>query len=490
MIWIPIERSLDMPLIRQVYERIRMQILHGDLQGGDRLPSTRELASNLQVSRNVILEAYEQLIAEGFLETRKGSGTYVVEGIYLEQNQFERSFCFESDGSEATQDDIINFRPGIPALDQFPRKIWADLAKRVCIETPNSAFGYDKPEGRAELRSALSRYLRRTRGVQCHPDQLVITTGATQALSLIAKLLLSPGSEVVIEDPITHEIHTIFSLPGVTLCPVPVDQHGMKTDQIPAARRPSFVYVTPSHQFPLGGTLPIQRRVQLIQFARTADCYIVEDDYDSEFRYEGAPISSLQGLDPDRVIYIGTFSKILSPALRLGYLILPPSLTERCRSLKWFTDLHTPSLEQLTLARFIEEGHLERHIAKMKKTYRKRRDVLIDSLTRYFSDKVNIFGHSTGLHLVAEFANVEFTPPLLEKIEQNGARVYPAEIHAIRKGQHGNRVVLGYGNLTEEKIEEGTCRLHASISSINFFGFFATPKQLSPRKQSYNQPIE
>ncbi|BCJ85548.1 hypothetical protein skT53_05330 [Effusibacillus dendaii] len=160
----------------------------------------------------------------------------------------------------------------------------------------------------------------------------------------------------------------------------------------------------------------------------------MEDDYDSEFRYEGAPLNSLQGLDPDRVIYIGTFSKILSPALRLGYLISPPSLTERFRNLKWFTNLHTPSLKQLTLARFIEEGHLKRHIAKMKKTYHKRRDYLIDSLTRYFPTRINIFGHSTGLHLVVEFSDVEFTQPLLEKIEQNGARVYPVEIHAIEKG--------------------------------------------------------
>ncbi len=359
MFWI--DRTLDIPLIRQVYEQIRTRILHGELVAGECLPPTRELASHLGISRNVVVEAYEQLLAEGYIEGRQGSGTYVAEGAYLDQQEKTDYLSFFEMQQEEIHD-FIDFRSGIPALDMFPRHIWGQIAKQVCIETSQSVFGYGYPEGRRELRHILSRYLKRTRGVHCHSDQLVITSGATQALSLIANLLLSPGDEVIIEDPITHEIQTIFSSPGSVLYPIPVDEQGMKTDLIPQNKKPSFIFVTPSHQFPLGGTLPVQRRIQLIQFARTADCFIVEDDYDSEFRYQGAPINSLQGLDPKRVIYIGTFSKILSPALRLGYLILPPSLTKRCKDLKWFMDLHTPSLQQLTLARFIDEGHLERHM--------------------------------------------------------------------------------------------------------------------------------
>ncbi|MDE3841131.1 GntR family transcriptional regulator (plasmid) [Bacillus methanolicus] len=462
---ITIDRRLDISLTRQVYEQIRTQILNGELAAGECLPPTRELASNLGISRNVVVEAYEQLLAEGYIEARQGSGTYVAEGAYLsQQERTDYLSFFEIQHLKDERNDFIDFRSGIPALDMFPRHIWGQIAKRVCIETPHSVFGYGYPEGRIELRHILSRYLKRTRGVHCYPDQLVITSGATQALSLIAKLLLSPGDEVMIEDPITHEIQTIFSSTGAMLHPIPVDEHGMKTDLIPPNKKPRFIFVTPSHQFPLGGTLPIQRRIQLIQFARKVDCFIVEDDYDSEFRYQGAPINSLQGLDPDRVIYIGTFSKILSPALRLGYLVLPLSLTKRCKDLKWFTDLHTPSLEQLTLARFIDERHLERHIRKMKKIYKTRRDHLKKCLVEQFGTNVKISGDSTGLHLIAEFQNIEFSNEKVQEIMvKYKVKIYPVELHTIHKGMHQSKIILGYGNLTIEEIEEGIYRLKSAL---------------------------
>ncbi|TVX85261.1 PLP-dependent aminotransferase family protein [Paenibacillus agilis] len=463
MTWIGLDRSSGTPLYRQIYESYRTKILKGELQSGERIPSTRELSTQLQVSRNIIVEAYEQLFAEGYIVGRHGSGTFVAEGTYLETRHHNQMLSMLDPEPtirlSSEQHDMVDFRPGIPALALFPRKIWMQLAQQECTHAPDEAWGYGKPEGLLKLRSILARYLLRTRGVVCHPEQLIITTGATQSISLITKLLLTPTSDVILEDPITHEIHTIFTQPGARLCPVPVDQQGMITHALPLHTRPGFVYVTPSHQYPLGGVLPIQRRVQLINFARTTDCYIVEDDYDSEFRYESAPISSLQGLDPDRVIYIGTFSKILSPALRIGYLILPQTLIERGRNLKWLTDLHTPTWEQMILARFIEEGHLERHIAKMKKIYRKRRNHLIDSLTEKFGEQVTVLGHSTGLHLIAEFADILFTTQLLERLEQCGVKVYPVEIHAIEKGKHLHRIILGYGNLSEEQIETGVQRL-------------------------------
>ncbi|MED0716175.1 MocR-like pyridoxine biosynthesis transcription factor PdxR [Aeribacillus composti] len=466
MLWLSIDRTLDVPLIRQVYEQIRTKILNGELAAGECLPPTRELASNLGVSRNVILEAYEQLLAEGYIETRPGSGTFVAEGAYLHQQEKTDSQSFlERQQIKEEINDIIDFRSGIPALNMFPRQKWGQMAKQVCAETAHSILGYDNPEGRIELRYVLSQYLKRTRGVECHPDQLVITSGATQAFSLLAKLLLSPGDEVIVEDPITKEIQTIFSLSGAVICPVPVDEQGMKMDLLPSDRKPSFIFVTPSHQFPLGGTLPIQRRIQLIQFARKVDCYIVEDDYDSEFRHQGAPIHSLQGLDPNRVIYIGTFSKILSPALRLGYLILPPALIKRCQDLKWFTDLHTPSLEQLTLARFIDERHLERHIRKMKKIYKARRDHVKKCLIEQFGDTVKIFGDSTGLHLVAEFQNIVFLDQVVNEImKKHKVKIYPVEVHAIQKGIHQNKIILGYGNLTKEEIAEGIFRLRQALN--------------------------
>lgn len=463
MLWIPVDRTATKPLIRQVYDQLRIHILHGELPAGTRLPSTRELAADLHVSRNVILEAYDQLTAEGYIESRPGSGTYVAEGAYLptEQDTFPLpSMAIRR--SSVLSKHIIDFRSGQPALDLFPRNVWSRLTRHVYATTPSVHFGYDMPEGRHELRNTLSHYLLRTRGVRCHPDQIVITSGASQAFSIIARLLLAPGDRIIFEDPSNYEIHTIYSLPGTIFCPIPVDEHGMRTSLLSTQLRPAFVMVTPSHQFPLGGILPIQRRIQLIEFARATNCYIIEDDYDSEFRYRGTPISSLQGLAPEHVIYIGTFSKIISPALRLGYMVLPPSLVQSSRQIKRLSDLHSPSLDQLILAQFIAEGHLERHILKMKRVYRQRRDTLIDSLQAHFADRVQILGDATGLHLVAAFRDMDFTTPAIEQAQlQVGVRLYPVEAHALDKGQHKHEVILGYGNLSKEQIREGVRRIAA-----------------------------
>lgn len=461
MLWIPIERSLDTPLNRQVYQQIRERILNGDLQSGERLPSTRELSSELTVSRNVILEAYDQLLAEGFLDSRRGSGTFVAEGAFLKQP--EKIHTLDWVDKKNKEKNIIDFRSGIPALDLFPRKTWGKLSYSLWNDIAPSNFGYDIPEGRLELRQVLSRYLSRARGVECHPEQIVITSGATQALTIVSRLLLSPNAKAIIEDPITCDIQSIFKASGSSLYPIPVDENGMRTALLPEDINPKFIFVTPSHQFPLGGILPIQRRIHLINYARKNNCYLIEDDYDSEFRYEGPTVSSLQGLDPERVLYIGSFSKILSPALRIGYLILPMHLIEKCRQLKWFSDLHTPSVDQLILARFISEGYLERHIAKMKKFYKNQRDFLIDCLNTTFLNKIQILGYSTGLHLIAELKEIEFSKELLEKIELHGVKVYPVEDHTIEKDKYHNRIILGYGHLRKEEIKEGVIKLYQAL---------------------------
>jgi GntR family transcriptional regulator / MocR family aminotransferase len=480
--WLAIDRSQDTPLIRQVFEQLRVKILSGELNAGEQLPSSRALAGTLQVSRNVVLEAYEQLMAEGYIETRQGAGTFVCAGTYLRQSeQWSVSSKEEPEGVEGTTDlhgqhfqeprDVINFRSGIPALDMFPRKIWAKLSQQVCLETEHTAFGYDQPAGRPELRTALCRYLLKTRGVQCRPEQLIITSGATQAFTLITKLLLTANDSFLIEDPVTNDIQTIFSATGARMTPVPVDDTGMQTDLLPHDQQPKFVFVTPSHQFPLGSTMLIQRRIDLIEYARsrTEECYIVEDDYDSEFRHEGPPIHSLQGLEPEKVIYVGTFSKILSPALRIGYMVLPANLVEEAKRQKWHIDLHTPSIEQLILARFIQEGALERHIARMKKQYQKRRDILIKHLQYHFGQNINICGHSTGLHLIVEWTSALFSEKTFYKTAEYeyGVKVYSVEDHAIEKGRHGRRSILGYGHLSTEQIAEGVHRLKKAITGLS-----------------------
>ncbi|KOS63203.1 PLP-dependent aminotransferase family protein [Lysinibacillus agricola] len=461
MLWIPIDRSSDIPLNRQVYQQIREKILNGHLQAGEKLASTRELSAELKVSRNVILDAYDQLLAEGFLLARRGSGTFVSEGAFLTQHDVP--FSLHEVDEKKVKNHIISFRSGIPALDLFPRKTWAKLSYQLWNDIESTNFGYDFPEGRLELRQALAHYLLRTRGVNCHPKQIVITSGATQAMTLVSRLLLSPKDIAIMEDPITNDIQTIFKSSGASIYPIPVDEYGIKTALIPENLHPKFVFLTPSHQFPLGGILPIQRRIQLINYARRKNCFLVEDDYDSEFRYEGPPVSSLQGLDPERVLYIGSFSKILSPALRIGYIVLPTHLIEKYRQLKWFTDLHTPSLDQIILARFIKDGYLERHIAKMKKYYKRNRDFLIQCLQTTFSNKVKILGYSTGMHLIAELEDIHFSKELLLKIEQFGVKVYPVEEHSIEKGKYNNRIILGYGHLKKNEIEEGVTRLFQAV---------------------------
>ncbi|MBO0795231.1 MAG: PLP-dependent aminotransferase family protein, partial [Ktedonobacteraceae bacterium] len=436
----------------------------GALQGGAQLPSTRELAASLHISRNVVLEAYDQLLAEGYIESRAGSGTYVAEGLYFEREQSRPDVSLAlSTATMRPENHLIDFRSGLPALDLFPRKQWSRLAQNVYTKTEPDLFGYDNPEGRPELRTTLARYLQRTRGISCQPEHILILSGASQAFSLLNRLLLSPNDAMVIEDPVNYEVQLILSFSGAQLVPVPVDEHGMQTDLLPHTKRPRCILVTPSHQFPQGGILPIQRRLQLLQFARTVDCYLAEDDYDSEFRYVGNPISSLQGLCPERVIYIGTFSKNLSPALRLGYLVLPTELVERARSIKRLLDLHSPSLEQLILAQFIEAGHLERHIVRMKRVYQKRRNILITQLRQHFSDQVEILGDATGLHLVARFPRVIFTAETIAAVEQAGARVYPVEQHAVVKGQHVHDIILGYSHLSPAQIEQGVGRIKLAI---------------------------
>lgn len=458
--WIPINRELSIPLTRQIYDHLRSAILQGQLQGRTQLPASRELAANLGVSRNVVLQAYEQLEAEGFLQGRRGSGTYVAEGACLQRLQATAQLPYQLlTGDEQVLPDVIDFRSGVPALDQFPRQLWGRLTKQVCADVPDSLFGYGTPEGCPQLRSVLTSYLLRTRGVCAHPDQIVITSGAAQAIVLIARLLLTPGDSVALEDPVTREVKQLFSVQGASFIPIPVDEYGLSTLLLSTESRPRFTFVTPSHQFPMGGVLPIQRRIELIQFARATNSLIVEDDYDSEFRYEGSPVSSLQGLAPEQVIYVGTFSKILSPALRLGYLVLPVRLVERCRQLKRLDDLHTSSLEQLVLARMIEEGYLERHIAKMKNLYRKRRDALVGSLSHYFFDQVKVLGASCGLHLVAEFTGIQFDEERVHQVQQGGVKIYPVELHAMIRGKHSCQVILGYGNLDKEEIETGVERL-------------------------------
>jgi GntR family transcriptional regulator/MocR family aminotransferase len=468
MLWLSIDKFSDTSLIRQIYQQIRNLILSSELKSGEKLPATRELAAQIGVSRNVVLEAYELLIAEGYLISSPGSGTYVTEGVYLEEapKSDNQPPVGGIDKSVSKKTAWIDFKSGIPDLELLPRKKWNRFEQAICLDSPAAVFGYDRPEGRIELRSALCRYLKKTRGVVCEPERMIITCGAVQGLSILARALLTATSPYVIEDPIHREIRNIFATHTNFIYPVPVDDCGIRTDLLPQDVKPVLIMLTPSHQYPLGVILPVKRRIELIQYARTKECYIIEDDYDSEFRYQGPPVSSLQGLAPEQVIYIGSFSKILFPALRLGYMILPPVLVETCRALKHIQDNHAPILAQLTLARFIEEGYLERHIAKMKKIYRTKRDLLINHLKAAFQDQIKISGESTGLHLIAEFPGILFDDEMQEKIKKAGIIIYPVSKHTMQGNCHTSKIILGYSHLNPQAIATGVARLKTALESV------------------------
>lgn len=459
--WLNIDKNMDISLIRQIYQQIKSMILEQKILAGEKLPSTRWLSQNLKVSRNVVLEAYAQLMAEGYVESKSGSGTTVSKGINFKIDkkveEHFKSFKYEDDYN------VIKFRSGIPALEMFPKKEWGRLFNKIYRDIHFSSFGYCNPEGEMELRQALSKYLFRMRGINCKPQRIMIVSGSTQGLSLISNLLYSREKEAIVEDPVHYGLLKVISSQGYLINPVPVDNKGIRTDMIKTENDVGFVYVTPSHQFPLGGVLPIQRRIELIKFVEKKDCYIIEDDYDTEFRYEGQPISSVYELNPNRVIYIGSFSKILAPALRLGYILLPEALIPEYLNLKMYSDMHTESISQLVLAKFIDEGKLERHILKMKKEYCKKRQALIKSLNYNFAGEYTIEGEAAGLHLVVQFKNILFTEDIMKKIIKEKVKVYSVEKYSIHKGSHNNKIILGYGHLSVEQIEEGIKRIRRAI---------------------------
>lgn len=459
MLWFAISKTSTETLSQQIQRHLQKLILEGTLSGHQRLPSTRELADSLQVSRNTVNEAYEQLLLEGYTYTKPRSGTFISPGLAFTRIENQQKEKDSKIPLESPLEDIIDFKASHPAMNYFPKQVWGKLYKQVCIEAPNDSFGYRSAGGETKLKKAIANYVNRTRGIQADYQQIVVTTGATQALTIITALLEGSGGKVAVEDPVTDEMRNIFSFAGAHLHPVTTDKEGMDPSELPRNEKPRFVFVTPSHQVPLGSILSIQRRVQLIEYARKVDTFIVEDDYDSEFFYEGAPVQAMHTLDSERVIYVGTFSKTLSPGLRIGYVILPDSLVQPFQQRKWYADRHTASLDQLTLARFIEEGFLDKHIRRMKKIYQKRRSTLVQSILEYFPDAL-VLGQAAGMHIV-----VQLTEPIPTATQLNaaGIHVVPVEKHAIRKGRHPHQIIMGYGGLSEEDIRMGVHRLRTAV---------------------------
>lgn len=476
-------------LYGQTYRALRNAILSGQLGGGSRLPSTRALAGELGVSRNTILDAYGQLITEGYLTARVGSGTSVAAGLAdsvvtsaqsrrrdlsLFKVNPRRLSAFSRRTLDLEPSPILqrpeltyDFRYGLPAVGDFPHALWARLMARRAQMASIRLLGYGEPEGFRPLRETLADYLRRARGVVCDPDQVLIVNGSQQALDIATRVLLDPGNGVVIEEPHYEGARQVFLAAGARLIPAPVDAEGLDVTTLPRhAASARIIHVTPSHQFPTGAVMPLERRLRLLAWARKTDCYIVEDDYDSEYRYDTKPVEAVQALDrTGRVIYVGTFSKVLFPSLRLGYLVLPRPLLKTFTVAKHLTDRHTPTLEQTVLADFIRLGHFSRHLRRSRARNAARRRTLLEALEKYVGDSVEISGANAGIHVLCwlkDFPLGEMRS-LVARAERAGVGIYPVTPYYSTPSRRAG-LLFGYASMNEPQIREGVRRFATVLS--------------------------
>jgi len=458
-----IDRSSVEPIRRQIYQQLRTQILNGTLRQGEALASTRQMANDLAVSRSTVVEAYDMLLAEGFLESRQGSQTVVANGIAMQ----EQEKPVEQTKPENKREILADFTTGRPDLSSFPRAQWNRLIQQAAQTLAVEDYGYTGPQGYAPLREEIAAWLSRSRGIAVSTEDVFITAGATHALRILADLLCGTGGRVMLEDPCHKGLYDTLIAGHCEIVPVPADDHGMRTDLLTGEERAQMIYVTPSHQFPLGGILPASRRAALIRYAREQGIYIVEDDYDSEFRYVGAPISPLVSMDAERVIYVGTFSKTMFPALRIGYAILPKELQSRWRYLRTHHDVQNPIFDQAALAMFLCSRAFDRHIRTMRARYAKRRQTLVNVLNEEFSSAYVICGDAAGLHLAVQIKGFEFRDDFQAFCRERGIVVKTMESHSIVKGEHMDQLVLGYGHLEEQQISSGVRLLGEAICAYH-----------------------
>lgn len=470
---------------RRIYQRLRTQIAEGVLPPGSAAPSSRALAAELGVSRTTVMAVYEQLAAEGFLVTSAGRVARIAAPLRITPpispvpttpraprlSAFgQRMACRPPPPVSPATPASIDFLYGAVASRDFPTLAWRRAYQAVLLAQQHKLY-YQPPEGDPALRHALQGYLHRARGLRCQPDQILIVHGTQQAIDLCARLLLDADDTFVFEDPGYRIARDTFAATGAHLLTAPVDELGLMTDALPTDTRARLAYVTPSHQFPLGGVLPIARRQALLQWAQQHDAWIVEDDYDGEFRYGQHPIDALQSIDTEgRVIYIGTFSKALSPQLRLGYLVLPPALVAVFREAKRLTDRHAPVIEQRVLASLMDSGVYERHVRRMRRTHERRRTTLLEAIARYLPADVQVTGTAAGLHVVLWLPAFQAHDEarIVAAARAHGIGVYAVSplYRAPADTTRPAGLTLGYGSLNREQITQGIEQLGVVLQCL------------------------
>lgn len=467
---------------RWLYQAMREQILKGSLRAGTQLPATRDLALQLGIARGTVVGAFEELKAEGYIEARTGSGTYVA---HLQPDHLLESERAIRVGSKAAPAPVRSFstlarrlqsfphlhpgparafRTDQPALDRFPTELWARIVARRLRGTTASQLRGCGPLGARALQEAIAAYLVAARGVRCRPEQVAVVSGVQEALDLATRLFVEPGDRVALEEPGYIGARLVFEAAGAELVPVPVDEEGacLFPRSLAGVR---LVYLTPAHQFPLGSPLSLSRRLAWLEWARSTGTLLFEDDYDSEYRYSGRPLPALQGLDEHgTVLFAGSFSKVLFPSLRLGYLVLPPDVIDRCAGLRSITQRHPPVLEQEVLAEFIDAGHFGRHVRRMRAIYAARLAVLLDEARRQLDGLLEISNVEAGLQTVGWLPEGVSASAAAEEAERHGVEISPLFNLPLR-GERREGLHLGFAAVDEREIRRGVRALRRALSS-------------------------
>jgi GntR family transcriptional regulator / MocR family aminotransferase len=482
---IAVDRKASDPLHKQIYDGFRMAIMRGNVRPGQRVPSSRALAVDLGLSRIPVLDAYAQLLAEGYFESHKGAGTFVSESLpdgltICKNNPRQGAQAGSGPRPVARRASLLSYeRPPWatgwgafavhqPAFDHFPFQVWSSIIMRHSRTPRLSAIHNIDPLGTESFRQAICAYLQTARAVHCDAHQVMVVSGSQQALEISARVLLEKGSAIWIEEPGYWLARKVFAGAGCRLIPVPVDQDGMIVSAgIKRSPKARAAYVTPSHQYPLGATMSASRRMQLLNWAQSAGSWIIEDDYDSEYRFESAPISSLQGLDHDaRVIYIGTFSKVLFPSLRLGYIVIPLDLVDHFVAVRSAMDIFPPYLFQETIADFMREGHFARHIRRMRLLYGERRTALVNSIREQLGPEVEVHGSQAGMHLAVTLPKgfpKDFNDrEIATRAASKGIWLWPLSPSYLGTSPRQG-LILGFGNTSAEQMPAAVSRLGAHL---------------------------
>lgn len=483
---IRLERDANEPLHQQLYRQIRNELIAGSFNGNSsRLPSSRALAADLGVARMTVKLAFEKLQAEGYLKATTGSGTFVAEPLpdsYLntaqpkpKQREQSRARLADRvthlpDRRSGKQFDLgiagapgVSFVPALAAIDEFPIETWERLRGQVLAKKGAHLLQYASSRGDADLRKAIAAYLCDFRGARCQPEQIVITGGTQQAMTIAAMALINPGEVAWIEDPGFYQARRAFVFAGAKVVPRPIDRQGLVIGNLPRKLLPKIIYVTPSHQFPLGMTMSLPRRRELIEFARTHDAYIFEDDHNSEFRFTGPPLPCLQGLDDSgRVIYAGTMSKILFPSLRIGFLLAPEQLIDSMIKIRAVIDQHSSPIDQATLARFISEGFFLSHIRRMRKLYSERREFFIERFNELLGDYFRLQIPEAGLHFVAWVRRKSDLPLIERACTEIGIRPSPLS-SCFMEAELNPALTFGFAAWSKAQIREGLAKLAVAL---------------------------